>query len=316
MSRVFFYCDESGAKGYANKGESFQGEVGVFAGILVPGEYLAAVQSGFDEIASRYTPASGKLHIADLRPDQQRALREEIFSAIRNAKLPCFWYAIHVAGLHDFHESQKALKAKLDEESKLARGGAEPRIKGGSPRDKPANMHVELFNGLYAHLVAFLAERNRHSVDVEIRTDQVDAPIRTRFEEVAEELLNNDPVISERTGFDTVEKVVVSRSLSVGWDWPPELDFSPTVRSLSIAIVPGSDGFVLAADVLANSLNHLFQNRDVSAMFGPLNCRDAVANHPLADHLDAFWNWGAGDCIGDGLYRHPKQPVSELDTPG
>jgi hypothetical protein len=31
MTKVFFYCDESGAKGYADKNEIFPGEVGVFA---------------------------------------------------------------------------------------------------------------------------------------------------------------------------------------------------------------------------------------------------------------------------------------------
>jgi len=67
-----------------------------------------------------------------------------------------------------------------------------------------------------------------------------------------------------------------------------------------------SDGLVLAADVLANSLNYLFKHRDADALYGPLNCMDAVAGHPIAAHLDAFFNWGSGDCIGDGIYRHPK----------
>jgi hypothetical protein len=33
---------------------------------------------------------------------------------------------------------------------------------------------------------------------------------------------------------------------------------------------------------------------------------DAVAGHPLATHFDAFFNWGSGDCIGNGIYRRPK----------
>jgi len=72
---VYVYCDESGAKGYADQGEGTPGEVGVFAGILVPGSRHADVGAVFNEIASRYAPASGKLHIADLEPQLQMELR-------------------------------------------------------------------------------------------------------------------------------------------------------------------------------------------------------------------------------------------------
>lgn len=71
MPKVFFYCDESGAKGYANQNESSPGEVGVFAGILVPDECLAEVKPSFDAIAAKYSPPSGKLHIADLAPEKK-----------------------------------------------------------------------------------------------------------------------------------------------------------------------------------------------------------------------------------------------------
>lgn len=167
-------------------------------------------------------------------------------------------------------------------------------------------MHVELFSGLYSHLVAFLSERDRQGVDIEIRTDQVDTPLVKRFTEVAGDLLDNDPSVATATGFDTAEKRIVTGSVMTTVQWPPELDFSPLVSSLSIVTMPDSDGLVLAADVLANSLNYLFKSRDTDALYGPLNRMDAVAGHPLAAHLDAFLNWGGGDCVGDGIYQHPK----------
>ena len=306
MTKVFLYSDESGAKGYADKDESYAGEVGVFAGILVPEECLAAVKPVFDQIAARYTPASGKLHIADLSSNQQGAIREELFSAIKNTKLPCFWYSIHVAGLHAHHQTLGAMLKQHGESLRSARGGEKPRIKRGSPREEPASMHVELFCGLYAHLLAFLLERGRQGVDVEVRTDQVDTPIVQRFTEVAKELLNHDPNIVTASGFDTIEKKVVTGSVTTTVKWPPELDLSPLVSSLSIVTMPDSDGLVLAADVLANSLNYLFKSRNTETLYGPLNCKDAVAAHPLGAHLDAFFDWGAGDCVGDAIYRHPK----------
>lgn len=306
MAKVFLYCDESGAKGYANQDETYPGEVGVFAGIMIPEECLATVKPVFDQIASRYTPASGKLHIADLAPERQEALRNELFSEIKNTNLPCFWYSIHVAGLHAHHQTLTNLLKQQREELRAVRGDVEPRIKGHSPREEAESMHVQLFSGLYSHLVAFLLERGRQGMDVAIRTDQVDAPLVNRFIKVAEELLDSDPSVTETTGFDTIEKNVVTGSVTTTVKWPPDLDFSPLVNSLSIETVPDSDGLVLAADVLANSLNFLFKHRDADAKYGPLNCMEAIAKHPLAAHLDTFINWGGGDRIGDGIYRHPK----------
>ncbi|MFY1975843.1 hypothetical protein ACOTCQ_31720, partial [Achromobacter dolens] len=227
VMKVFFYCDESGAKGYANQDEAFAGEIGVFAGIMVPEECLATVKQAFDQIASRYTPASGKLHIAELPREQQETIRNELFAAIRDMNLPCFWYAIHVAGLHTHHQSETNLLTGMREEFRTARGGAEPRIKSGSPREEAMSMHVELFSGLYAHVVAFLLERKLRGVDLEIRTDPVDKPILKSFTEAAKELLNNDPSVGEKTGWDTIEKKVVTGCVTTTVKWPPELDFSP-----------------------------------------------------------------------------------------
>ena len=80
------------------------------------------------------------------------------------------------------------------------------------------------------------------------------------------------------------------------------------IRSLSIKPVGEEDGFVLAADVLANSLNHLFKNRQDAVRYSDLNTPEAVATHPLANYLDTFNDWGVGDIIGDRLYSHPKAP--------
>lgn len=306
MTKVFLYCDESGAKGYANQDETYPGEVGVFAGIMIPEECITTAKSTFDQLAARHMQISGKLHIADLSPEQQERLRNELFAEIRRNKFPCFWYAIHVSGLHAHHSTQAAFWKQSAEELRLARGENDPRVKKGSPREEPASMHVELFSGLYSHLVAFLVERGQVGVDIEIRTDQVDTPIMKRFEEVAADLLDNEPRVSTTSGFDTVEKKVLRGSVTSTVQWPPELDLSPVVKSLSIETVPHSDGLVLAADVLANSLNYLFKNRALDTLYSPLNCRDAVEHHPLAEHLDAYMTWGSGDLIGDGIYKHPK----------
>lgn len=128
MPKVILYCDESGAKGYADQNEAYPGEVGVFAGIMVPEERLSTTRIDFDRIAAHYAPGTGKLHIADLVPSQQEALRSDLFAAIRNSGLPCFWYAIHVAGLNAHHQSKAKLLKSQKEALVSARGGQGPRV--------------------------------------------------------------------------------------------------------------------------------------------------------------------------------------------
>ena len=101
--RIILACDESGAKGYADKDESRPSEVGVFAGLMVPDELIVRATDRLVEAVASHRLADGKLHITDLQPAEQADLRARIFDAIRVLQLPCFWYAIHVAGFHDFH---------------------------------------------------------------------------------------------------------------------------------------------------------------------------------------------------------------------
>jgi hypothetical protein len=147
-TKLILACDESGAKGYADQDEAYPGEVGVFAGILIPEECLERITPKFQGIYDRYKPASGKLHIADLQDHLKEALRRDVYGAIRDFRLPCFWYAIHVAGLHNWHKSNEAIIADAKHKLLEARGGKAPRVKRGSPRSNPASMHVQLFLGL------------------------------------------------------------------------------------------------------------------------------------------------------------------------
>ena len=78
------------------------------------------------------------------------------------------------------------------------------------------------------------------------------------------------------------------------------------IASLSIIPIHGGDCFTLAADVLANSLHYLFKNRTNSELYKALNEPSAIQDHPLANNLAAFYDWGTGDVIGDRLYSHPR----------
>ena len=83
-TNIVLVCDESGAKGYADQQESYPGEVGVFAGILVPEERKAVARTAFQAIYDRYQPVTGKLHIADLAPASQSNLRNDIYEKVNS----------------------------------------------------------------------------------------------------------------------------------------------------------------------------------------------------------------------------------------
>jgi hypothetical protein len=304
--RVILACDESGAKGYADNDETFPGEVGVFAGILMPAECVADRFPPFQNIAENYKPASGKLHIAELSEDEKQRLRRDIFEAVQNSGLPCFWYGIHVSGLYNSHSIFDDIILKGHENlAEIPR-----RIKRGSHRSSPPSMHVELFKGLFANIIAFLAERGLQEVDIEIRSDRIDPPTIVKFKKASMELLNfgSKPRVRKMTGFDTTTNRVVSGTISSQVHLPSNLGIGVSVKNLTFNALAGGDGLVLAADVLANSLHHLFKHRPEDQLYRALNRPAAVANHPLARNLNTFRNWGGPDLIGDCLFRHPKDP--------
>lgn len=166
------------------------------------------------------------------------------------------------------------------------------------------------FSRGYRHLIAFLEERQLKEIDIELRTDKIDNPIIDQFEAVAKVLLTEDPAVKKVEGFDTVTSRRVEGAIKVELKFPPEMHIEAVVRSLSINPVREGDGLVLAADVLANSLEHLFKNRKDEERYNALNAPEAVAAHPLAKYLDAFVDWGTGDLVGDRLYRHPKSTTN------
>lgn len=178
----------------------------------------------------------------------------------------------------------------------------------GSPRLNHLSMHEALFEGLYAHLITFLEERDKTDVCIEIRSDQIDAQIIKEFQKAATRLLDTKATVSQSTGFDTVTRTVVRGQISTKVNYPPELVIKTVVRELVFNPIREGDGLVLAAGVLANSLNHLFKNRLPSELYGDLNQPEAVARHSVAKNLNAFKDWGGGDLVGDRIYRHPKAP--------
>lgn len=293
-------CDESGAKGYATQTERYPGEIGIFAGLLVPEDVLHQTERGLASVIAPHRGARGKLHIAELTTSDQSTLRTGSFRVIRAHQLPCFWYAIHVAGFHAHHLRMVKLLDGAADDARTSSG----TVMRGSIRHKPDLLHVELLRALYGHMVAFIEERSPGDVTIEARTDQVDTPIAKSFRAEANRLFETSRS-SVVKGFDRRTNEVVEGRIRFETQLPPELQIQTRVNALDLRIVGDEDPIVIAADVLANSLHHHFRSRGPDQLYQALNRPAAVAGHPLALNLDTFWNWGGDDLVGDRLYRHP-----------
>jgi hypothetical protein len=273
---------------------------------MVPGELLPRAQSDFDAIADRYQANSGKVHITDLIPAQQEQLRQEMFALITRLHLPCFFEAIHVAGFHQFYRRYERLINQAREQRRSP-------IKLSLHGPMPDSLHVALFFGLYSKLLAFCLERDKQELDVEIRTDQVDAPIFKEFQASAKRLLDYGATIKQVTGYDPNTGEVVKGTVETK-EFPPEHRLPITIHQLDFNRIKRLDGLVLASDVLANSLAYLHRTRPANERYRRLNHPDAVQDHPLAASLDAFNAWGAFD-VSDLLYPHPCNPDEIVALP-
>lgn len=299
-THIVLACDESGAKGYADRDEAAPGETGVFAGLMVPADHLDIIAPEFGAVAQEYASDDGKLHITDLPPDRQHALREDIYALIKKHRIPCFYEAVHVAG---FHRAYTEHKQVVDQ----ARAARQSQIKMGSPRSVAPSLHAALFQGLYGKIIAFCLEREKLRLHIEVRTDRVDAPLVKNFEDTARDLLAFGARIERVTGFDPARKKVVEGTLEIG-ALPEDVQIPVVVEQLDIRTVDDSDGLVVAADVLANSLEYLFRSRAPAERYRPLNEPEAFKDHPLKASLDSFLRWD-GYNFTDSFYAHPKAPT-------
>src|ERR1700730_10290608 len=200
-THIVLACDESGAKGCANKDEeSWPGRSLCWhhGARRAPADrpHLFSKQS-----LQNIRAEGGKIHISDLSLDTQEGLRCDVYDAIRAAGVLCFWYAVHVAG---FHKHYLRLKGLVDE----ARSKSSSRIKfsGRDVNLKRHYLHVELFEGLYGNVIAFCHERGKTDLSIEVRVDNTDSSIVRKFDEVSRGLLDFSQRTTRRMGFEPATK--------------------------------------------------------------------------------------------------------------
>ncbi len=294
--KIYFICDESGAKGSSRTDESYPGEVGVFAGYIVPETHFEQVNLECKRIGARYFDGE-KPHLRGLTKDQMEAFRDEVFRFIEEQEIHCVYEAIHVRG---FKAGLFDLPSQSYEEAKESRTSC---IKLSSDRIDAESLHTWLFQGLFCRVIGTISDKYGANVsELEILVDEVNAKQLQEFCNYASEIVDPSTKVVNVSGWDPAKKEIVRGSIK--FSSHPSLFFeSSNLPKHCISI--GPEHLIIPADVIANSIHHHFKSRNPDQIGEPLLTTTAIRHHPLSMHF-----WGLTDrpeCgDSDSMFGYPK----------
>lgn len=133
MNKYVLILDESGAKAFSNKEEQYAGEFGLMCGLLVPEILLPEIRELAENSFSVFSQ-DGKLHLTDLRQEEQHTVREIFYDILKSRNLSWCYEAIYSQGLYESENNED-------------RGGGGERVL----------LHSELFLGVFFKSVFKLA---------------------------------------------------------------------------------------------------------------------------------------------------------------
>jgi len=303
MTCVHLVIDESGAKGYSDNNESKPGELGVMVGYLVPDEHITMVEDDFNALFADYHSVN-KMHITDLDPRSQDALRKSIFEYFAAKHIYWVYEAIYVQGYHDNFEQLNNIISKL-------RSSSESRIKV-SWRKISESLHCELFSATFGKAVAVAVGLLGNDLQIKVTTDPVDMQILKRFENGAHRFLNvGKPKCRKVSGYDSEQKRVLS--VEIRSEVTSGLDVLGDLSAVSFSVSSRVCSLTLAADILANSVHHHLMTTQGVSLGSALNAKEAIAGHPLETLVCGEWEVPDLRSFSDGAYAHPNSLKSSGD---
>jgi len=296
LEKVFLIIDESGAKGYSDKGETYPGEIGVMAGFLVLEKNIKNVRVDLDSIKAKYL-SDGKVHITDMPPDKQENLRQEIFSYIIDNNLACVFEAIHNEGFFRYFESINKICAEANKQR-------QSNIKISNNEAKEL-LHEQLFQGAFGKGIALCIDNFGNTFHLSVITDNIDEGIKRRFSVSANELLDfGDKKVRIVTGYDPCNKTVVRGDITT--ELGNIKDIIDDYSKIRFSIDCEDTGLTLAADVIANSLNYHFKNRIATELGSPLNTKNALKDFPLQSVMYGLWESQDLNYCSDAFFMYPE----------
>lgn len=293
-------CDESGAKGYSDKPERHVGEFGVVAGFLLPEEEVDAVRVWAASIASSFHEPPAKIHITDLDPHDQSRLRDQVYSYLRNRRIPCVFEAMYSDGLHA-HWRWRSERLAAAKGAAKALGMAIPENPGKEC------LHVQLMLGAFASACDFAQQHCCGPFSIKILTDRVDQSVIEAFREEVGVLLGPLSIVGSHPVFNTQTKQREDKrfEVQVTCGGAP-LEFVDIACACEVEVSP----LTLIADVIANSLWYHLRARAVTG--APLMSEDAIAGYPLELMLYRAPLPG-GVAFADAFYPHAKERTRRAD---
>lgn len=302
MKKTYLICDESGAKGFSDNDEKFEGEFGIFAGYLVTEENFEKMKSEFQCIYEKYETDTGKLHITDLEKTNQENLRNEVFAILISNDIPIVYEAISVRGY----------KINSDMLSKLKNDNIE-KLKDDFSFSKNIDLtrlHSDLFEGIFGKFIAHSIDTfgENEEIQLEVITDNIDKQLKKEFEGKAKELIAPFPSSSKVKAFDKNNKKPISKKIKFS---SQQLD-NDSISKIKFEIKVQDDALTLIADILANSLYYFIkQELNINVNIN-LNSNVAIAKYPLLKQIYGLSTKTNVNIVSDIIYRRESSNDNEF----
>lgn len=296
--KLYMICDESGAKGYADRNESFPGETGVFAGVMVPEDKFKDYKEGIEEAALPFF-SDDKCHLASLSNEDMPKLREAVYACLDRLALDLVYEAVHVEGFNREFVRMQELEARGRE---LSSG----RYKVGG-EIRPESLHEKLFEGLFCKALAYCIDKYGDDFELVIIPDRVDESIFKKFIKNSENFKGDLDYVRGIKSYDTQERKLVQGTLKFEFTVPEEYGFDE-IENAEFEIQKDSEGgcLTLPADILSNHICYLFHSREGDDIGKPLNNTDSVVGHLLAHRFCGLANPNGYPWFPDWCYAYPK----------
>jgi len=286
---AFAYIDESGEKGLVrNLAQADDGKFGLMTALLFPSEIhdkaLQLFTPGFEAFQNA-SPKKAKLHFTDAYIPGNESwakvaenVRDEFIGLILQLKPMILYGARRLALSRIAHEQGLEMKSKVRTSSR-----SNVRIPGAD-RDSDDRIEDELILSLSLRLDAFgeLVEDNGEPILIDLLFDKTDESVAKRYKNIVESTRHISASTSTVSGWDTIEKRKLSRNISFSVDSPSIRVDTKYLRD--IKIVGKNHPLVLAADLVANHLNHHLGQLNQNA---PLNAPSSIEDWVLAERV-----WG------------------------
>lgn len=277
--------DESGAKGYSDKEEKNDGEIGLMAGYLLRKESINEARKRVDDLFDSI-PSNGKRHLTDLKKEQQEEARDICYGIFKYNRIPWFYNAIYSQGFYEANNNENR----------------------GSIKEREL-LHSKIFLGVFLKAISYVC----HSFEIDeinltIISDNLDKGVIKIFKkEVGDhiKIMTGKSLEKELTSFNKIENKIYSAKMETKVIGGVVF---PMLKSINFDIQCENSSVTFMADILANSaLYHINKIIEKNSNFD-VNSKQAISSHPLHEFVVGCHNMNDKEVIPifDIIYRREK----------